>query len=179
MTAASQCGRYRSGTHLFPLLRTSRATCAPTQVSDILRRSACWRYRKPTMRNVNLVAVLMLGVQICGAGAQQLNAPHISIVPDRRGKCFEILELERLQVVPPTGSSLIYPSDTILTLDYNAVISWLQGFISAQSVLVSDDTSGPVRMKQWMTWLFSYCRTNPNKSIVDAALQLSDTLRQH
>jgi hypothetical protein len=132
------------------------------------------------MRNIYyLIAALMLGVQICGAGAQQLNDPHISIAPDRRGKCFEILELERLQVVPPTGTSLIYPSDTMLALDYNAVISWLQGFISAQSVLVNDDTSGPVRMKQWMRWLFSYCRTNPNKSIVDAALQLSDTLRQH
>jgi hypothetical protein len=31
------------------------------------------------MRNVYLVAALMLGVQICGAGAQQLNDPHISI----------------------------------------------------------------------------------------------------
>ena len=41
------------------------------------------------MRNVYLVAALMLGVQICGTGAQQLNDPHISIVPDRRGKCFE------------------------------------------------------------------------------------------
>ena len=67
----------------------------------------------------------------------------------------------------------------MLALDYNAVISWLQGFISAQSVLVNDDISGPVRMKQWMRWLVSYCRTNPNKSIVDAALQLSDSLRQH
>ena len=58
------------------------------------------------MRNVYLVAALMLGVQICGTGAQQLNDPHISIVPDRRGKCFEILELERLQVVPRTGTVL-------------------------------------------------------------------------
>lgn len=130
------------------------------------------------MRNVYLFAALMLGVQICGA-AEQLNAPHIFIVPDRRGNCFGILELERLQVNPPTGTSLIYPSDTTLALDYNAVISWLQGFISAQGVLANDDTSGPVRMKQWMTWLFGYCRANPNKSLVDAALQLSDALRQH
>jgi hypothetical protein len=37
----------------------------------------------------------------------------------------------------------------------------------------------PRKDETMMTWLFSYCRTNPNKSIVDAALQLSDALRQH
>jgi hypothetical protein len=52
------------------------------------------------MRNVYLLAALMLSVQICGAGAEQLNAPHIFIVPDRRGNCFGILELERVQVKP-------------------------------------------------------------------------------
>jgi hypothetical protein len=156
-----------------------RRTCALKQVGDILRRSACWQqHRKPTVRNVHLFAALMLGVQICGASAQQLNGPHMSIVPDRRSNCSGILELESLQVNPPTGTSLIYPSDTTLALDYNAVISWLQGFISARNVLVNDDTSGPVRMKQWMKWLFSYCRANPNKTLVDAALQLSDALRQ-
>jgi hypothetical protein len=66
------------------------------------------------MRNVYLFAALMLGVQICGAGAEQLKAPHIFIAPDRRGNCFGILELERLIAAhaqqpyfqPPTATEL-------------------------------------------------------------------------
>jgi hypothetical protein len=144
-----------------------------------------WRVRVPCVMSASLIGRL-------GSSTFRLSTAPVSM--SLTGSCFSSESAPRpfqrgirgrgatiLATALPSDERqvLIYPSDTMLALDYNAVISWLQGFISAQSVLVNDDTSGPVRMKQWMRWLFSYCRTNPNKSIIDAALQLSDTLRQH
>jgi hypothetical protein len=131
------------------------------------------------MRKLFLLAAVMIGTQIYGAVAQQPSAPNVSITPERRGSCFEILELEKIRVDPQTKTMLVYPSDQQLYLDYIAVQSWLQGFISAAGGLVASDSKIDPKqtMIQWRTWLFSYCRTYPNKTLVDAARQLSEALK--
>jgi hypothetical protein len=86
---------------------------------------------------VCLLVGFMLGVKICRVDAQQSNAPYNVMLPDRRGHCFEILELERLKIDPRNGSVTFYPQDTKLYVDYTAVTG---GIASA-------------RTKQQLAWL--------------------------
>jgi hypothetical protein len=95
------------------------------------------------------------------------------MVPDRRSHCFEVLELERLKIDPRNGNVTVYHEDTQLYVDYVAVVSWLQGFVAGRQA------SNPYSAPQTITWLFSYCRTNPTKSLLDAGRQLSESLNQH
>jgi hypothetical protein len=127
------------------------------------------------MRNVCacLLVGFMLDAQICRVNGQQSSNPYTIMMPDRRGQCFEILELERLRIDPRSGKVTFYPQDKVLYMDYTAVTSWLQGFIAGRQV------NNTYPAPQIATWLFSYCRTNPTKSLYDAALQFSDSLNQH
>lgn len=128
------------------------------------------------MRKGCLLMSLVLGAQICRADAQQpdrpYNAPYNVTMPDRH-ECLKILELQRLKINSPNGIVTMNPQDVHLYRDYVAIVSWLQGFAAGRQV--NDPYSAP----QLAKWLFGYCRSNPTKSVFDAALQLSKALRQH
>jgi hypothetical protein len=127
------------------------------------------------MRKICAFVACMLFVQ-SGVGAEELNAPSMFIVPDGRRTCFQVLELEKLQIDPRTGNVLYYPADAPLYQGLIAVEGWLEGFISARQVLGAHYQYQGVY--QWMTWVFSYCRHNPTKGLIDAGFELSEALRQ-
>lgn len=124
------------------------------------------------MRNVQvcLALILMLSIQACRVGAQELTAPYAVNLPDRRDQCIQVLEFERLGINPANGNVTVYPQDAQLAMDYTAVVSWLQGFLAGQQV------NNPYHGPQIATWLLSYCRANPAKSLLDAAIQLAASL---
>lgn len=119
---------------------------------------------------ISLLVALTLATQICQVDAQQSDAPYAVNVPDRRDHCFEILEFEKLKIDPQNGNVIFDPQDAQLFADYMAVISWLQGFLAGRQV------NNPYKGPQIATWLFSYCRADPTRSLIDAALQLSKSL---
>jgi len=121
---------------------------------------------------VSLLVALTLGAQICQVGAQQSDAPFRAGMP-RRVQCVDILELERLRIDPKNGNVTFYPQDSELYIDYTADIWWLQGFLAGRQA------DNPYYPPQLATWLFSYCRANPTKTLYDAALGLSGSLNQH
>ncbi|WP_091685402.1 hypothetical protein [Methylocapsa palsarum] len=67
-----------------------------------------------------------------------------------------------------------------LAMDYLQVAAWLAGFISARNQFdVSTDgnlTKG-TDTKDWMNWIFSYCRQHPTSEIFTAALDFSNNLK--
>jgi hypothetical protein len=119
---------------------------------------------------IGLIVALTLGAPIFHADAQQSNAPYHATMPDHRVQCLEILELERLRIDPQNGNVTFYPQDSELYVDYTADIWWLQGFLAGQQV------DNPYHAPQLATWLFSYCRANPTKTLYKAALELSHLL---
>jgi hypothetical protein len=92
----------------------------------------------------------------------------MSWLPDPN-KCLDLLELEKVEVNPQRQT---ISGDSRLVEDYRVVASWLEGFFtawnlkSASGVDVKDATS-----YQMMTWMFSYCRTHPSKTLLDAAYE--------
>jgi hypothetical protein len=131
-------------------------------------------------KTIGLTAAFILGFWTSFACAQQQAiVPHAVIAPHNRETCFQILELEELQVDPQTGKALVYPGQFNLLLDYNAVVAWLMGFISATNVMSGNEPLGPQTFRNWMIWLFSYCRANPENNLAMAAAQLADAIRRH
>jgi hypothetical protein len=124
------------------------------------------------MRNVHvcLTLILMLIIQACRVDAQESTAPYAVSLPDRREHCIQVLEFERLRINPANGNVTFYPQDAQLAMDYTAVVSWLEGFLAGRQV------NNPYHGPQVATWLLSYCRANPAKSLLDAAIQLAASL---
>jgi hypothetical protein len=120
-----------------------------------------------------LALIFMSSLQPYRADAQQSTAPYAASLPDRRGQCIQILEFEKLRIDPSNGLVTFNPQDAQLFTDYTAVVSWLQGFLAGRQV------NNPYSAPQIEIWLLSYCRTNPTRSLFDAALQLSTSLSQH
>ena len=116
---------------------------------------------------------IVLAVQGGQLHAQQPTAPYRMMLPDRRARCLEVLELEKLNIDSQSGSVTYYPEQMILYIDYMAVINWVQGFLAGAQA------DNAYHYPQVATWLFSYCRANPAKSLPDVAHQLSNALSQH
>jgi len=114
----------------------------------------------------------MLGAHITQIDAQQSDAPYHALLPIHRNNCLEILEFEKLKIDQRNGTVTFYPQDMELYSDYTAVIWWLAGFLAGRQA------NNPYSAPQIATWLFSYCRANPTKSLTEAAFQLSESLNR-
>ena len=92
--------------------------------------------------------------------------------PPNRSKCLDLLELEKVEADPQHQT---ISGDTRLLEDYHAVESWLKGFFTAWNVKSASGVGvkGDVNNYQMMTWMLSYCRTHPSKTLLDAAKEFT------
>jgi hypothetical protein len=113
------------------------------------------------------------------AGQQQRQAMIMS--PDLY-KCFDLLRLESLQRDPQTNRFRINmndPNQIELLNEYFGVASWLRGFFTGMNFfdLTQDgDVAKHTTEKEWMPWIYSYCRSHPTDTLPNAAYQLGKAL---
>ncbi len=100
--------------------------------------------------------------------------------PDE-GSCFGLLRLESLPI-DPEGGIRIDPNDRNqmeLLRRYYAVVFWLRGFFTALNefgVMSTGDVTKGTHEKEWMPWIYSYCRSHPKDNVVNAASELVKAL---
>jgi hypothetical protein len=94
-----------------------------------------------------------------------------------RFMCLDLLQLERLEVGPDGTMKFAYTQQDIkLIADYNETIGWLQGYFTAYNDRTNGNLTKGTHPVQWMTWIFSYCRTNPSGNLLFAANELIKAL---
>jgi hypothetical protein len=104
---------------------------------------------------------------------------HIVLPPDLF-KCFDLPQLESLKVDPKDNSIRINVNDKTqmeLLHSYFSVTGWLRGFFTAMNVArsfsgLTPDATKSTEQKQWMPWIYSYCRAHPTENIEDVAIEL-------
>jgi hypothetical protein len=98
------------------------------------------------------------------------------------GECFEVLRFESLQIDPETRLvpvNMNDPNQLELYRRYNVLSGWLRGFFTAINLfgVMSDrDVTKNSKEKEWMPWIYSYCRSHPRGNVVQAALELAKAL---
>jgi hypothetical protein len=91
-------------------------------------------------------------------------------------RCFDILRLESIPIDHDKGTVSIMSDRVQLTLDHFAVIGWLQGYFTARNNfdLASDGSiAAGTKPLQWMSWIYSYCRSHPSGTLIEAANELA------
>ena len=84
------------------------------------------------MRIIILAALAAIHLQTVGAGAQQLRDPVV--IGPERSKCFDILELQKLNFDPERNVIKLDYLHPQRGADYMAIVGWLQGFFSARNL---------------------------------------------
>lgn len=97
------------------------------------------------------------------------------------GKCFELLRLESLQFTADNRHVRVNLNDANqleLYRRYQVVSGWLRGFFTAINLFVMSDSevTKNTTEKEWMPWIYSYCRSHPKDNVVQAALELAQAL---
>ena len=119
-----------------------------------------------------------------GAEWDQQQLPQfMALFPDPdNGQCFDLLRLESLQIDPQTGDVRINPNDRnqmVLYGRHRAVTGWLRGFFTAMNAfapIADRDVTKDIKDKDWMPWIYSYCRSHPKDNLVKVALGLAKAL---
>ena len=120
------------------------------------------------------------------AGQQQRQATFmfhqaVFMFPDLY-KCFDLLRLESLQPDAQTYRfhiDLGDPNQIELLNEYYGVAGWLRGFFTGMNFfdLSQDgDVAKLTTEKEWMPWIYSYCRSHPTDTLPNAAYQLGQAL---
>ena len=108
---------------------------------------------------------------------------HAALMPNLY-KCFDLLRLESLQPNPQDQSFRINANDNNqmeLLHRYFEVVGWLRGFFTEVNIIRSlnggtpDVTKGTTQ-KEWLPWIYSYCRAHPSENLENAAEQLGKAL---
>jgi len=107
--------------------------------------------------------------------------PSQLILPPGFFKCFDLLRLERLQFDPKDGSVRIDVNGNNqmeLLHEYFRVRGWLRGYFPAMNMIrslncLTPDVTNSTEQKEWMPWIYSYCRAHPTENIEDVALALA------
>jgi hypothetical protein len=104
---------------------------------------------------------------------------HIVLIPGFY-KCFDLLRFEPLHFDPQGNSVLIDtrdPNQRELLVRYFEVVGWLRGFFTAMNYSrafsgLTPDATNHTTQKEWMPWIYSYCRAHPAENIEDVATEL-------
>jgi hypothetical protein len=104
----------------------------------------------------------------------------MALVPNHH-RCVDVLQFEKVEIDAQSGNVKFEYNDSGVQLasDYVAATSWVQGFFTAWNFYkpnADGNLTRGTRPYQWMTWIFSYCRTHPSGSLVDASMELADAL---
>src|SRR5262245_33475698 len=94
--------------------------------------------------------------------------PHLALPPGF-SRCFDLLRLESLHFDPKDGIVLINVNDKNqleLFHEYIGVTGWLRGYFTAMNTAraingLTPDATKSTEQKEWMPWIYSYCRTHP------------------
>ena len=130
-------------------------------------------------RLVFWIVLAVLCAQPVGGNAQQKRDPVV--IGPERSNCTDILELQKLSYDPEQNIiklDYLHPQRGAI---YMAVIGWLQGFFSAQNLFdlsIDGNFTQGTKSIDWMNWMFNYCRENPTKTLFDAGIGLSNTLKR-
>jgi hypothetical protein len=125
------------------------------------------------------IFALLFGMTFLGANAYAEDAgaeKTFVVTPEPAKTCASILEFERLNIDPKTGSVSINSGDKqkwILLGEYKETVAWLSGFMAALDKGGSADDSGP---PTWLTGIYSYCKANPGVTIRQVAADLTTTV---
>jgi hypothetical protein len=116
---------------------------------------------------------------VCQAGAvRAADSENPIMVYPVKYKCFDLLQFESLQQTAE-GNFVIRSDQTPLLTEYFQVAGWLRGFFSARNLFfrpADGDTTKNTTEKEWMPWIYSYCRAHPTAGLAEAAEQLSQRL---
>ena len=125
------------------------------------------------------ILLVALCAQPVGGNAQQKRDPVV--IGPEQSNCTDILELQKLNYDPEQNVirlDYLHPQRGAI---YMAVIGWLQGFFSAQNLFdlsIDGNFTQGTRSIDWMNWMFDYCREHPSKTLFDAGIGLSNTLKR-
>jgi hypothetical protein len=128
---------------------------------------------------IAMASALVLVSQAAAQDPDYFLKPHIiqEQRPDRY-KCVDILQLESLQR-KDDGTIAVYNNNFQLVVDFVAIEGWLQGFFTAMNMYDSR-TAGDITMhtkpREWMNWIFNYCKSNPWATLHEASSELSKVL---
>jgi hypothetical protein len=93
-------------------------------------------------------------------------------------KCVDIVELEKVPI--KDGDTVQFYTDKVqLAGAYIEILGWLEGYFTAMNMYDSR-TAGDITMgtkgREWMVWIFNYCKSNPWATLSDAGYELSKVL---
>jgi hypothetical protein len=132
------------------------------------------------MRKLAFWTALIAFCALPAEGNAQQKRDPVVIGPER-SSCTDILESQKLNYDPEQNIIRLDYLHPQRGATYMAVIGWLQGFFSAQNLFdlsVDGDFTQGTKSIDWMNWMFSYCRDNPTKTLFDAGIGLSNTLKR-
>jgi hypothetical protein len=61
------------------------------------------------------------------------------------------------------------------------VTGWLRGYFTGRNQFderTDGDVTKDTREKEWMPWIFSYCRSHPTEILLQAAIELTKAIAQ-
>ena len=101
----------------------------------------------------------------------------ITLMPDPH-RCSDLVELEQLpyDAQNDTMSFPIDPRGIDLLLGYYAIEGWLRGYFTGLNIATYSRTGGDItkgtKPRDWMIYIFNYCKQNPWKELTDASAAL-------
>jgi hypothetical protein len=108
---------------------------------------------------------------VCHVGAVNAGTGFLPKI----NKCFDLLQLE-VRYDPQREVFIVRNDQVELLNNYFQVSGWLRGFFTARNAYTGGDTAKETTEKEWMPWIYSYCRSHPTNNLLDAAVELSNTL---
>lgn len=126
-----------------------------------------------------MACVVLLLLPAAAQDADYFLKRHIvqTIMPARY-KCVDILQLENLQI-KDDGTIQTYTDNIQLVGNYLEIVGWLEGYFTAMNAYDSR-TAGDLTMgtkgREWMVWIFNYCKSNPWAILPQASSELSKAL---
>jgi hypothetical protein len=126
---------------------------------------------------VSAVAVFLCSLLSPVAAQAPRAGVYQSYLPNRN-KCADVLQLKALQM-KDDGTIQISPNNVGLVAQFSEVLGWLEGYFTAMNIYdnrTGGDVSLNTKRREWMVWIYDYCKSNPHSSLVEASSELAKVL---